>query len=176
MRTESFEKCLERVVYTKKVKRKEFLKVGNYPIISQEHDFINGFWDNPKDVFAISRPVIIFGDHTKVIKYVDFDFVIGADGVKILLPIKELNSKFFYYFLMSNKIPTLGYARHYRLLKNINVPIPPLPEQQRIVALLDQVFYGISKATINTEEKLNSLNLLKQSIVQKAFTGELTEG
>ena len=43
-------------------------------------------WDNEEDLFKVDKPVVIFGDHTQVIKFVDFDFVLGADGVKILKP------------------------------------------------------------------------------------------
>src|SRR3989338_1219081 len=112
-----FEDCLEKVKYTKKIQRKDFLEEGRFPIVSQEQEYINGFWNESKDLFKIIKPVVIFGDHTQVLKYVDFDFVLGADGVKILQPTNDLNSRFFYYFLMNVNLHSLGYARHYRLLK-----------------------------------------------------------
>ena len=89
------------------------------------------------DAFKVDSPVVIFGDHSRVVKYVDFDFVLGADGVKILKPIDELNARFFYHFLKWYNVPSLGYSRHYKLLKEIEVPIPSLSEQQHIVEELD---------------------------------------
>lgn len=111
-----FEDCLEKVVYTKKIQRKDFHDNGEYPIISQEQDFINGYWDNSNDLFKVKNPIVIFGDHAQVLKYVDFDFVLGADGVKILQPRNIINSRFFFYFLQNINLGSLGYARHYRLL------------------------------------------------------------
>jgi len=69
--TEQFEDCLESVAYTNKIQRKDFLEVGKYPIISQEQDFINGYWDNSKDLFQVKKPVVIFGDHTPLLAYID---------------------------------------------------------------------------------------------------------
>ena len=96
-----FEDCIEKVRYTAKIQRKDFDITGAYPIVSQEEDFINGYWDRTEDVFKVTTPVVVFGDHTKIIKYIDFDFVLGADGVKILQPKDFLVSKYFYYQLQS---------------------------------------------------------------------------
>ena len=93
----SFEDCIVKVKNTTKVSSSDYLDQGLYPIVSQEENLISGYWNNENDVFEISVPVVIFGDHTRVLKYVDFDFVIGADGVKILQPIKCINAKFLKY-------------------------------------------------------------------------------
>jgi len=171
----NIEKCIEQVKYPNKIPRKNFLKEGLYPIISQEQDFINGYWINETDVFHVDEPIIIFGDHTKILKYVDFDFVLGADGVKILKPKEFIDPKYFYYFLNSCPIESLGYARHYRILKELDVRFPILlSEQKRIVGILDEAFEGCDRAIRNTEQKLAALKKLKQSILQKAFTGKLT--
>ena len=132
-----FEECIEPVVYTPKVQRKDFLVEGAHPIVSQEESFINGFWDEEDDLFRVERPVVVFGDHTRALKYIDFDFVLGADGVKVLRPKPFLYPRFFYYQLHTAKLESLGYARHYRLLKEHQVAYPPLAEQRRIVAILD---------------------------------------
>jgi len=166
----NFEDALCEVKYTSKVQRKNFKDFGTYPIISQESEFINGYWDLECDLFRIENPLVIFGDHTKVIKYVDFNFVLGADGVKILNPISKINAKFLAYFLMSCQIPDLGYARHYRLLKEISVPAPPLIEQMRIVAILDQVFADIEQARANTEQNLKNARELFESYLQQVFS------
>ena len=72
-------------------------------------------------VFKITKPVIVFGDHTRVLKYIDFDFVVGADGVKIIQPISKLNPRYLYYFLTLNIPKSTGYARHYKLLKKLSI-------------------------------------------------------
>ena len=164
-----FEDCIDKIVYTNKIKRKDFLIKGKYRIISQEEKYINGFWNTESDLFKIKKPVVTFGDHTKNIKYIDFDFVLGADGVKIFQPIDDINTKYFYYFLRSVKLKDLGYARHYRLLKEIKVPFPSLPEQKRIVKILDKAFAAIDKTKANAEKNLQNSRELFDSYLNKVF-------
>ena len=169
-----FEKCLEKVSTSSKVPKKKFLESGKYPIVSQEEQFINGYWDNDIDVLKVEKPVIVWGDHTKVVKLVDFDFVKGADGVKVFLPKQSIDSAFFAYQLRSVKLKELGYARHYRLLKKEKFVIPPLEEQKQIVSILDEAFEKIEQAKAKYLQKLSDLDELKKSILQKALAGELT--
>ena len=122
--------CVNKVKYTTKLQTKDFLKNGKFPIISQEEEFISGYWNSPEDLFRVKKPVVIFGDHTRVLKYIDFDFVLGADGVRILEPIDELNPQYLYYFLRSNPVENLGYSRHFKLLKEKMVVIPPVSMQK----------------------------------------------
>ena len=168
--TKPFEDCIESVKYTRKIQRKDFLDVGQFPIVSQEAEFTNGYWDDEADVFKVSTPVVIFGDHTQVLKYVDFDFVLGADGVKILPPRDFLRPKFFFYQLQAANFTSLGYARHYRLLKELEIKYPPLAEQQRIVGLLDEAFEGLATAKANAEKNLQNARALFESHLQSVFT------
>ena len=169
-----FISCLKKVVYTKKIKKKEFLENGRYPIVSQEQEFINGYWNNAEDLFEVKKPVVIFGDHTQVIKYIDFNFVLGADGVKILNLKNEIEPKYFYYYLKNVNLDNLGYARHYKLLKKLEIRYPEsLPEQKQIVKKLDTVSTETKKLETIYQRKITCLDALKKSILQKAFNGEL---
>lgn len=160
-----FDDSIVKVKYTTKIPSNDYLEQGLYPIVSQEEGLVSGYWDNANDVFKVSTPVVIFGDHTRILKYVDFDFVLGADGVKILQPIESINAKFFKLYLESCKIPSLGYSRHYKLLKGLQVPIPPREEQERIVAELDCLRSVIEKK----REQLRELDALAQSIFYQMF-------
>jgi type I restriction enzyme S subunit len=169
-----FEESIENVAYTNKIHRKKFLSSGEFPIVSQEKDLINGYWDQRGDVFTVKSPIVLFGDHTKILKYVDFDFVLGADGVKILRPRDYIFPKFFYYFLKNLHLKSLGYSRHYRLLKEVTVRFPKeLDEQKSVARRLDL----LSKLTEELEtvysNKLLHLEELKNSVLKKAFSGEL---
>jgi type I restriction enzyme S subunit len=113
---------------------------------------------------------VIFGDHTKVLKYIDFDFVLGADGVKLLPPKEFLVPKFFYYQLQTANLDSLGYARHYKLLKELEITYPDRAEQHRIVAILDAAFDGIATAKANAEENLQNARALFESHLQSVFT------
>lgn len=168
--TKPFEDCIESVKYTRKIQRKDFLDDGQFPVVSQEAEFTNGYWDDEADVFKVSSPVVIFGDHTQVLKYVDFDFVLGADGVKILPPRDFLHPKFFFYQLQAANVISLGYARHYRLLKELEMKYPPLSEQQRIVGILDEAFEGIATAKANAEKNLQNARALFESHLNSVFS------
>lgn len=165
-----FEDCIENVKYTTKIQSKDYMASGGYPIISQEEELVSGYWNKNEDVFSAPRPLVVFGDHTRVLKYIDFDFVLGADGVKILLPIEDLEAKFLYYFLKWYNVPNLGYSRHYKLLKEISIPIPPLSIQRSIVAELDLLHSVISKK----KEQLRELDDLAQSLFYQMFGDPIT--
>ncbi|PWJ65111.1 type I restriction enzyme, S subunit [Fibrobacter sp. UWB15] len=162
-----FEDCIERVKYTTKIPSKDYLQEGEFPIVSQEDCLISGYWNDRIDLFKVTKPIVIFGDHTKVLKYIDFDFVLGADGVKILCPKDYLNAHFFFYFLKSVNFDNLGYARHYRLLKELSVPIPPLSEQKRIVKFLDEEFSKIETLKTNAETNLKNAKELFETTLEK---------
>lgn len=159
------EKCIEKVKYTTKVASQDFKESGRYPIISQEEAFISGYWDIPEDVFHIIKPVVIFGDHSRHLKYVDFDFVIGADGVKILSPVEDINAKYFYYYLKWLDIPSLGYSRHFKSLKEKKVKVFPFEDQKRIVDELDLLTSIIDKKNA----QLRDLDALAQSTFYEMF-------
>jgi type I restriction enzyme M protein len=135
--TIDFEESIEKVVYSNKIKSSDYKSSGRYPIIDQSDNYIAGYWDKEQDVFKINKPVTIFGDHTRCFKYVDFDFVLGADGVKILQPIEKFDPKFYYYLIREIQINNLGYSRHYKELKDKKLPLPPISIQKEIVAEIE---------------------------------------
>lgn len=164
-----FVQSIKKIPKQPNVKSKDYLPVGMYPIVSQESDLISGYSNDVSLLYQHDKPVVVFGDHTKNVKYVDFDFVTGADGTHILLPIEELDSKFYYYFLRSIKLRDLGYARHLKLLKEIDVPIPPISEQQRIARYLDESFAKIDALKVNAEKSLADAKALFQAELKKAM-------
>lgn len=101
-----------------------------YPIISQDKDYISGYSDDSNLVFWVKSPVIIFGDHTRVFKYIDFDFCIGADGVKILIPQKNMVAYYLFYNLLIQGVESNGYSRHYKFLEQKSIIVPPIELQQ----------------------------------------------
>ena len=122
------------------IQTNEILNYGKYPVVSQSQEYIDGYCDFEEK--AINNvPVILFGDHTRIVKFIDFPFVIGADGTKIF-KIIAANEKYIYYWMQfaSNKIVSKGYARHYGLLKKSCLCLPPLAEQKRIVDEIEKIF------------------------------------
>lgn len=138
------------------IQTKEYKKEGKFPIVAQGKNLIEGFCNIEDKLFKIKNPVIIFGDHTRQIKYIDFDFVIGADGTKILQPIL-INEKYFYYYLNSINLDSRGYGRHFKLLNEKLFPLPPLKEQERIVNRIDELMTVCDtlESKIEIGEKIN---------------------
>ena len=99
---------------------------------------IRGYHNDPKKVIRVKKPIVLFGEHTREVKLIDFDFVVGADGVKLLQPVSIYT---LYYFLALRWLPleSRGYGRHFKLLKASFIPLPPLTEQHRIVAKVDEL-------------------------------------
>ena len=122
-----------------KIPTNQYLTEGLYPIIDQGQSDISGYTNEEKGLFT-DVPAIIFGDHTRVIKYVDKPCFLGADGVK-LLKAKERNAnyKYLYYALSNVKIPNTGYNRHFKWLKEVNIPMYSEEKEAEIVAQLEKV-------------------------------------
>lgn len=124
------------------IKESEVQKEGTCRVISQSQQMILGYTNKKEKLFHHNRPVITFGDHTTVVKFINFDFVVGADGLKIFEPTNIVDSKYMYYaltYLSTNLEKVGGYSRHYKFIKNKPIGIPPLEEQQRIVDKLDEM-------------------------------------
>jgi type I restriction enzyme S subunit len=121
-----------------KLKSKEYRSSGSIPVIDQGQEYLAGYTDDSSMLFRGELPVIVFGDHTRIFKYVDHPFCLGADGSKVLITEPTFVPKFLYYYLLSVQLPNLGYSRHSKVLREVTVPYPPVPEQVRIVEILDQ--------------------------------------
>ena len=144
------------------------------PVIDQGQNYIGGYTDRNDLKIVCAQPAIIFGDHTKMIKYVPFDFVAGADGVKVIRPIGIFYPKLFYYFLQVVPLPDKGYARHFQFLEKENIPIPPIAEQHRIVAKIEELFTRLDAGTAALKKVKAELKRYRQAVLKYAFEGKLT--
>jgi type I restriction enzyme S subunit len=151
----------------KQVPSTEIAGTGRFPVIDQGQSFIAGYHDDESKVIKENLPLIIFGDHTRCFKFVNFLFILGADGTKILKPDEKLfDAKFYYYALLGLDIPNRGYNRHFSLLKEKKIPRPELDEQRKIAAVLSLV-----QRAIEQQEQLIALTTeLKKALMHKLFT------
>ena len=160
---------------SKRVKKRDYLETGNIPVIDQGQEYIGGFTDDESMTFTGELPVVLFGDHTKSIKFVKSPFAVGADGIKILKPSSSYNIKFFFYLLHSLQIPDRGYSRHFQFLKKFDLPLAPPNEQKRIVAEIEKQFSRLDKAVENLKRVKANLKRYKASVLKAAVEGKLTE-
>ena len=127
------------------IQQRDIANKGEYPVISQSLNYIEGYSNRKDKVLEINKPVIVFGDHTRIVKYIDFPFIIGADGVKVIET--NIDAKYAYYLLLnaSSIIENKGYSRHFQFLSKYQYIIPPLAEQKRIIKALDDIYNLLDK-------------------------------
>lgn len=170
-----FMECLVPVSFDrlKQVQANSYLQEGKYPVVDQGQNLIAGWTNDESKIIKENLPIIIFGDHTRVFKYVDFPFALGADGTKLIKPKQdEFSTRFFYYYLLTLNIPERGYNRHYKLLKEQRIRYPSLTEQWKIAAIL----YEIHKAIEIQESNIEKTRELKNSTLHHVFTHDLRGG
>jgi type I restriction enzyme, S subunit len=148
-----------------KTPQREFLASGRYPIVDQGKDLIAGYTDHHSRLCRAALPVIVFGDHTRCFKYVDFPFCIGADGVKVLRPRIEADVKYLYHYLRQLRLTEGGYARHFKYLKRSRIVLPPLREQRWIAEILDKA----DALRAKRRAAIAQLEMLTQSIFLDMF-------
>lgn len=148
-----------------KTLQSDFLQEGQYAIVDQGKELIAGYSDDPGRLCRSDLPVIIFGDHTKCFKFIDFPFCLGADGTKVLRPRNGEDPKYLYHFLRHVRLTDAGYSRHFKFLKELKIPLPPLPEQRRIAAILD----AADSLRAKRRAALAKLDQLAQSIFIEMF-------
>jgi type I restriction enzyme S subunit len=166
VRTLPFEEVFkDRTAGNTKLQTREYKHCGKFPIIDQGVQEVAGYTDDRSALASVELPVIIFGDHTRLLKYRDRPFVVGADGTKVLSPRRDADARFLFHYLRSVDIPSAGYSRHYKFLKAIRIPFPPFDEQRRIAAILDKA----DELRTKRRQALAYLDTLTQSIFHSMF-------
>lgn len=162
---EIFEDCTKLGT---KIRTDKYHPNGKHPIIDQGQEMVAGFTDLEDGLFD-AVPAIVFGDHTRIIKYVDYPFFLGADGVKVLRSkVPDANYRYLYYALENARIPNTGYNRHYKWLKELEIEYPPISQQIKTVKVLDEVESIIH----NRQNQLQKLDeLVKARFVE--FFGDM---
>jgi type I restriction enzyme S subunit len=155
-----------------KIKASDYHAQGRYKIIDQGKQPIAGYTDDTSLVNGQLLPIVIFGDHTRALKYVDEPIALGADGAKALWVNPDLaNAHYVYYYLRSIQIKEAGYSRHFKFLKEIAIPIPfkdgapDFDDQIRIAHLLGKVEGLIAQR----KQHLQQLDDLLKSVFLEMF-------
>ncbi len=152
------------------IKTNEYLESGKYPVVDQGQKKVTAYSNDEEKVFEVPETgVIVFGDHTREIKFIDFDFIIGADGTQVLMTKDDYDVRFYYYHLLIQKIPNTGYNRHFKFLKEMIFNKPSLKEQKAISNLLSTIDKELD--LLNAE--LSALNEQKKGLMQLLLTGKV---
>ena len=150
-----------------KIKSSEYQQSGDTPVVDQGKNLVAGYVDRT-DPFT-DLPAIIFGDHTRCVKWVDFPFFAGADGTRILKTTKRLSAKFGYYVLLNTRLPDLGYSRHMRELKEREFKVPEDVKEQEAIA---EVLSASEQRIVFYQRELDLLRNEKKALMQQLLTGK----
>ena len=141
------------------------------PVLTAGQSFILGYTNEQNNIFNESLPVIIFDDFTTAIKYVDFPFKVKSSAMKILKAQKDVDIKFMYYYMSRIKVDTELHKRYWvSMYSNIQIPLPPLPIQQKIAHILDRANALMEKRKAQIEK----LDLLVKSQFVEIFGDPVT--
>lgn len=150
------------------VQTSDYQETGKYPVVDQGKDLVIGYSDREDKGFRCPKGgVIVFGDHTCIIKFIDFDFVVGADGTQIMVAKRQHCTRFYAFQLEYCGIPTTGYNRHFKFLKERTFFSPNFDEQFAIAQVLSDMDAEID----DLEQKLDKYKMIKQGMMQELLTG-----
>lgn len=161
---------VDTVTPLKKLQTSDYKSEGKFPIIDQSPDFICGWTNDGEAVIEKGLPVIVFGDHTCTLKFVDRPFVQGADGIKIIRPRRAIDARFFFCALEADPVKQEGYKRHFSVLKEKKLSFPNFDtgEQQKIANCLNS-----ADALIAAQgRKVEALRAHKKGLMQQLFPQE----
>lgn len=156
---------LKIALKTFQISQSEYKESGLYPVVDQGRNKIAGYTNETSVVTDL--PIIIFGDHTREIKWIDFPFVVGADGTQGLKTQNNCDLKFGYFLLQNVRLESLGYSRHFSALREKVFLLPPLAEQKKIAEILSTW----DKSIETTEKLIAAKQKLKKSLMQRLLTG-----
>ena len=154
----------------KKILLQEYLNEGDYPIVDQSQKYISG-WTNDKTAViskaSLDNPIIIFGDHTCILKRITFPFAQGADGIKVIKSKDTIDGNFLYQALLVCPVVQEEYKRHFSILKQKEVFFPSIKsgEQQKIADCLSSLDELIEATT----QKVEALIEHKRGLMQRLF-------
>lgn len=155
------------------VSSKNYKEEYETPVLTAGKSFILGKTKEKNGIFPKDKlPVIIFDDFTTATKFVDFPFKVKSSAMKILHPVKNISdAKFLFYLIQNISFDYTGIHKRYWISEysNIEILLPPLSEQHRIVKILDEVFLDVAKAKENTEKNLQNAKDLFESYLQSIF-------
>lgn len=169
----SFDQALVDVTREcKKVQQHTYRDVtsGKWPVIDQGESYIGGYINDDALVYRGELPVIIFGDHTRRFKFVDFPFVLGADGAKVLRAKSRFCPEYLYYHLQLSRIPNRGYERHFKFLRELHFMKVGRKEQEYFAA----VFHAYRERQLTLSIAWVTAANTFDSLLSRAFTRELT--
>lgn len=122
---EEIGKIIKKVHRTKQIVASEYKDEGSIPIVDQSRAFVAGYTNDLEARVDFGIPIIVFGDHTRIVKLIQFPFAKGADGTQLIISdCLEMPQRLLYCSIMNVDLSNYHYARHFKYLKEEKIMIP----------------------------------------------------
>ena len=143
------------------------------PVLTAGKSFILGYTDEKEGIYD-QLPVIIFDDFTTASQYVNFKFKVKSSAMKILTPVTELVlPKYIYYRIQIIQFDHSTHKRYWiQQYSKIRVSIPPIPEQECIVARIEELFSQLDAGVETLKKTKAQLAVYRQAVLKEAFEGD----
>ena len=133
---------------TKQIPTSEYLSNGKIPVIDQSREFIAGYTNDVQAIVKSEVPIIVFGDHTRILKLIEFPFAKGADGTQLIISATErMPQRLLYCSLMNIGLSNYHYARHFKYLKSEIILLPSKGVAEDFEKITDPIFKKIQSCT-----------------------------
>ena len=163
--------CLAKVPSTVKILNKDIKDFGKYPVIDQSQDFICGFTDDEKSILNPQDTHIIFGDHTRIVKLVNFKYARGADGTQVILSNNERMPNYLFYQIINQiDLSSYGYARHFKFLKEFKIILPSKDISQKYNEIANTYFVKVR----NNIKQNHQLTQLRDFLLPMLMNGQVS--
>ena len=162
---------ISKVRRTKQVSANNYLNSGCIPVIDQSRNYIAGYTNDIESLVEVTIPYIVFGDHTRVLKYVPFSFAKGADGTQLIMSndLERMPQSLFYNSLIEIDLSNYSYARHFKYLKEESILVPSKDIAQRYDKVVSQHCQSIQKS----RDQIRHLIEARDRLLPKLMSGEI---
>lgn len=143
------------------------------PVLTAGKSFIIGYTNETSGIYD-KLPVIIFDDFTTSTQYVNFPFKVKSSAMKILTAnTKLVIPKFIFYRMQIIEFDHSTHKRYWiQQYSKIKVKIPPIPEQERIVAQIEELFSELENGVETLKKIKQQLAVYRQAVLKEAFAGD----
>jgi type I restriction enzyme S subunit len=161
---------LAKIESKKKIPKESYLVEGPIPCVDQSAEFIGGFTDDEDAVYMQPLPIIVFGDHTRILKFVNFPFARGADGTQVIYSNTDrISSEYLYLSLKEIDLSNYFYARHFKFLKEKELLLPKASLVQEFTAFARPCFEQIQTLRLQNQKLRTARDLL----LPRLMSGEI---
>ena len=162
---------ISKIQRTKQVTTNNYQASGKIPVIDQSRNYIAGYTDDAECLVKVTVPYIVFGDHTRILKYIPFSFAKGADGTQLIMSndLDRMPQTLFYNSLLEIDLSNYSYARHFKYLKEESVLLPSEQVARKYDSIVSKYYQSIQRS----RNQIRLLTEARDRLLPKLMSGEI---